>query len=191
MRVSILLLSLLHCALCGASKSFINSYDSCYSVSIDETKYILEDSIHNQTVLSIKNISDANIWFLLEADTSKTDREILRYRVLSPKPFHGMPLIKLFSEEITWIDDFTPEIYSYLIKIIAPGKSFNIVLLSSKSENIDDVIGTMRVMSSSTLDNAFTGLSSIEPDTKPTYQSDFLTIPIELINNDSKKYTDQ
>ncbi|MBD5320437.1 MAG: hypothetical protein HDS07_06045 [Bacteroides sp.] len=179
-----ILLCFIHGGLYGSEKSFLSKHDGCYNTTIDTTTYSVGDQRIKQTIISIKNTSNNHLWLLLEADTIKTDREIIRDRILSPKPFNGMPLIKLFSEIVTWTN-FIPEIYSYLLKIVAPQTTFNIIIISPENTNHNCVISTIRVMTSSTLDNILRGLSSVEPTTKPTYQSDFITIPIGF-NEDSE-----
>ena len=116
---------------------------------------------------SIVNTCDDYLWAWFDKkDSLYTQKDIIRYFFGNKEDFN---LIKILTDEFSVYTPIT--VYSFFIKRVAPGESFDIVFtgINTPKETIDikldEVLKTLRIYKENDLSNIIKGIESL-----PRYQ---------------------
>ena len=143
-----------------------------YEIEITESPLISNEVIINQSIMTIKNVSCQNIWILIEKDTSLTNKELINRR-FKYRNDGEMSLFQWMVDEVDW-SRFVTNIDSTFFKILAPGLTFTMI---SVDNPMYELIEYIRIISGEEMKELFKALSTLPPDTTPSYQPDVIYIP--------------
>ena len=144
-----------------------------YEIEITESPLISNEVIINQSIMTIKNVSCQNIWILIEKDTSLTNKELINRR-FKYRNDGEMSLFQWMVDEVDW-SRFVTNIDSTFFKILAPGLTFTMI---SVDNSVYKLIEYIRIISGEEMKELFNALSTLPPDTTPSYQPDVIYIPL-------------
>lgn len=165
MREIVVLITLLLNISSAAQKS--------YEIEITRSPLISNEVIINQSIMIIKNVSCQNIWILIEKDTSLTNKELINRR-FKYRNEGDMSLFQWMVDEVDW-SRFVTNIDSTFFKILAPGLTFTMI---SVDNSVYKLIEYIRIISGEEMKELFNALSTLPPDTTPSYQPDVIYIPL-------------
>ena len=165
MREIVVLIALLLNISSAAQKS--------YEIEITRSPLISNEVIINQSIMTIKNVSCQNIWILIEKDTSLTNKELINRR-FKYRNDGEMSLFQWMVDEVDW-SRFVTNIDSTFFKILAPGLTFTMI---SVDNSVYKLIEYIRIISGEEMKELFNALSTLPPDTTPSYQPDVIYIPL-------------
>ena len=143
-----------------------------YEIEITRSPLISNEVIINQSIMTIKNVSCQNIWILIEKDTSLTNKELINRR-FKYRNDGEMSLFQWMVDEVDW-SRFVTNIDSTFFKILAPGLTFTMI---SVDNSVYKLIEYIRIISGEEMKELFNALSTLPPDTTPSYQPDVIYIP--------------
>ena len=144
-----------------------------YEIEITRSPLISNEVIINQSIMTIKNVSCQNIWILIEKDTSLTNKELINRR-FKYRNDGEMSLFQWMVDEVDW-SRFVTNIDSTFFKILAPGLTFTMI---SVDNSVYKLIEYIRIISGEEMKELFNALSTLPPDTTPSYQPDVIYIPL-------------
>ena len=144
-----------------------------YEIEITESPLISNEVIIKQSIMTIENVSCQNIWILIEKDTSLTNKELINRR-FKYRNDGEMSLFQWMVDEVDW-SRFVTNIDSTFFKILAPGLTFTMI---SVDNSVYKLIEYIRIISGEEMKELFKALSTLPPDTTPSYQPDVIYIPL-------------
>lgn len=145
-----------------------------YKLELTQMPLISQTDRIIQYMITIKNISNQNLWIFFEDDPDLIDRDIIVNRF---KRNNGgdMSLFQWMADiNVDW-EFFIPELNSTFFKILSPGLKFTII--STKPQIQLTLIEKLRILSNDDIAVIFHPLSTFPPETPPSYQPDVLLIP--------------
>lgn len=137
-----------------------------YLITESTVPYVIynEETV-NQYIYTIRNITDNNIWILLEKDPSIDNRKLIVTRFKQKST--GMSLFDFMICETDWTD-FKLKPYNNFFKILSPNDEFSFIFTNSAI--YDSFKESIRIMTAEEMAEIFKPLLIIDPDTKPSYQ---------------------
>ena len=145
-----------------------------YEIEITESPLISNEVIIKQSIMTIENVSCQNIWILIEKDTSLTNKELINRR-FKYRNEGDMSLFQwMVDGNVNW-SGFVLRLDSTFFKILAPGLTFTMI---SVDNPMYELIEYIRIISGEEMKELFNALSTLPPDTTPSYQPDVIYIPL-------------